>query len=99
MRRVHFVLLFLVLVIGAQPLVAVTYYVTHQPTLLCTNNKTGYSIFLTIQDAVTRCPQVPLLTSAPEPTPNRSSFPSHLPPWINPSGDCLLGLVGPTLEK
>jgi len=56
MRRVHFVLLFLVLVIGAQPLVAVTYYVTHQPTLLCTNNKTGYSIFLTIQDAVTQVP-------------------------------------------
>ena len=56
MRRVPFVLLFLVLVIGAQPLVAVTYYVTHQPTLLCTNNKTGYSIFLTIQDAVTQVP-------------------------------------------
>ncbi len=56
MRRVHFALLFLVLLLGAQPLVAVTYYVTHSPVSLCTNNKTGYSIFITIQDAVTQVP-------------------------------------------
>ena len=56
MRRLHFALLFLALALGAQPLVAVTYYVTHEPTLLCTNNKSGYSIFITIQDAVTQVP-------------------------------------------
>jgi hypothetical protein len=56
MRRVHFALSFLVLVLGAQPLVAVTYYVTHSPTSLCTNNKSGYSIYITIQDAVTQVP-------------------------------------------
>jgi hypothetical protein len=56
MRRLHVALSFLVLILGAQPLVAVTYYVTHQPTLLCTNNKTDYSIFITIQDAVTQVP-------------------------------------------
>jgi hypothetical protein len=52
----HFALLLLVLVPGAQPLVAVTYYVTHSPTLLCTNNKSDYSIFITIQDAVNQVP-------------------------------------------
>jgi hypothetical protein len=56
MRRLRFALLFLVLVAAAQPLVAVTYYVSHQPTMLCTSNKTGYSIFITIQDAVTQVP-------------------------------------------
>jgi hypothetical protein len=56
MRRLHFALLFLVLVLAAQPLVAVTYYVTHQPTLLCTSSKSPYSIFITIQDAVTQVP-------------------------------------------
>jgi hypothetical protein len=56
MRRLHFALLFLVLVLAAQPLVAVTYYVTHQPTLLCTSSKSPYSIFITIQEAVTQVP-------------------------------------------
>jgi hypothetical protein len=56
MQRLHFALLFLALALGAQPLVAVTYYVTHQPTLLCTSSKSSYSIFITIQDAVNQVP-------------------------------------------
>jgi hypothetical protein len=67
MRRVHFALSFLVLVLvlGAQPLVAVTYYVTHTPESLCTNNKSGYSIYITIQDAVTQVPAGSIINVCP----------------------------------
>jgi parallel beta-helix repeat protein len=52
----HFALLLLVLALGAQPLVATTYYVTLQPTLPCTSNTKGISMFFRIQDAVNQVP-------------------------------------------
>jgi parallel beta-helix repeat protein len=52
----HFALLSLVLVLGAQPLVATTYYVTLQPLSPCTSNKSGISMFFSIQDAVDSVP-------------------------------------------
>jgi parallel beta-helix repeat protein len=55
MRRLHFALLSLVLVLGSQPLVAVTYYVT--PNLQpCSSLKSGFVIFPSIQYAVTNAP-------------------------------------------
>jgi|SRR5579863_4501323 len=56
MQRLHFSLLFLVLVLGAHPLVATTYYVTLEPTMPCTSNTKGIYMFFSIQDAVNQVP-------------------------------------------
>jgi len=57
MRRLHFALLSLALVLGAQPLVAVTYYVTQPLSPPCTSNTSGFVIFPSIQYAVTHAPE------------------------------------------
>jgi hypothetical protein len=58
MRRLHFALLSLVLVLAAQPLFATTYYVsTNQPPVPCASEKSGWVVFPSIQYAVTHVPE------------------------------------------
>ncbi len=57
MRRLHFALLSLVLVLAAQPLFATTYYVTPPLAPACTSAKGGFVIFPSIQYAVTHVPE------------------------------------------
>jgi hypothetical protein len=58
MRRLHFALLSLVLVLAAQPLFATTYYVSTNPLPVpCTSEKGGFVIFPSIQYAVTHVPE------------------------------------------
>jgi parallel beta-helix repeat protein/putative cofactor-binding repeat protein len=57
MRRLHFALLSLVLVLVAQPLFATTYYVTPPLANPCTSAKGGFEVFPSIQYAVTHVPE------------------------------------------
>jgi hypothetical protein len=57
MRRWHFALLILVLVLAAQPLFATTYYVTEPLLPACTSAKGGFVVFPGIQYAVTHVPE------------------------------------------
>jgi hypothetical protein len=57
MRRLHFALLSLVLVLAAQPLLATTYYVTPPLGYPCTSEKGGFVVFPSIQYAVTHVPK------------------------------------------
>jgi hypothetical protein len=57
MRRWHFALLVLVLVLAAQPLFATTYYVAPPLANPCTSAKGGFEVFPSIQYAVTHVPE------------------------------------------
>jgi len=57
MRRWHFALLSLVLVLAGKPVFATTYYVTPPLANACTSAKGGFEVFPSIQYAVTHVPE------------------------------------------
>jgi hypothetical protein len=66
MRRWHFALLTLVLILAAKPVFATTYYVsTNQPPHPCTSATGGFEVFPSIQYAVTHVPEGSVINICP----------------------------------